>query len=118
VPCAPWDLAELQAANGVRQFNDTCQAVHVADSPRALFQVFDALAATRVVEVIDEYLGERPLLSVRKTMLRRVPPDAQPAYHQDGNFMGAETRAVDIWVALTECGEGADAPGSPSCRSD
>ncbi len=111
VPCGPWDAAEPLAANGVRNYNDTCKAVHVADSPRALFQVFDALASTSVVAVIDEYLGERALLSIRKTMLRRVPPDARPAYHQDGTFMGADTRAVDIWVALTECGEGTDAPG-------
>jgi hypothetical protein len=111
VPCGPWDAAEPKAANGVRNYNDTCKAVHVADSPRALFQVFEALASTNVVSVINEYLGERALLSVRKTMIRRVPPDAKPAFHQDGTFMGVDTRAVDIWVALTECGDGTDAPG-------
>jgi hypothetical protein len=111
VPCGPWDAAEPVAANGVRKYNDSCKAVHVADSPRALFQIFEALAATNVVSVINEYLGERAMLSIRKTMLRRVPPDAVPAFHQDGTFMGLDTRAVDIWVALTECGDGADAPG-------
>jgi ectoine hydroxylase-related dioxygenase (phytanoyl-CoA dioxygenase family) len=40
-----------------------------------------------------------------------VPPDAKPAFHQDGTFMGLATRAVDIWVALTECGAGTGAPG-------
>ena len=111
VPCAPWDAAEPGAATATRSHNDTCKAVHAADSPRALFQVLDAFASTKVVAVINEYLGERALLSIRKTMLRRVPPDASPSFHQDGTFMGLQTRAVDIWVALTECGEGADAPG-------
>jgi ectoine hydroxylase-related dioxygenase (phytanoyl-CoA dioxygenase family) len=111
VPCAPWDAAEPIAADGVRNYNDTCKAVHVADSPRALFQIFEALTATNVIPVINEYLGEHALLSIRKTMLRRVPPDAKASFHQDGTFMGLDTRAVDIWVALTECGDGTNAPG-------
>ena len=111
VPCAPWDAAEPVAANAVRSYNDTCKAVHVADSPRALFQVLEALASTSVLPVINEYLGERALLSIRKTMLRRVSPDAKPSFHQDGTFMGVDTRAIDIWVALSDCGEGTDAPG-------
>jgi hypothetical protein len=111
VPCAPWDAAEPAAANAIRKHNDTCKAVHVADSPRALFQIFEALGSTNVLDVIDQYLGEHAMLSIRKTMLRRVPPDAKPSFHQDGTFMGLATRAVDIWLALTECGEGANAPG-------
>ncbi|HTK17581.1 MAG TPA: phytanoyl-CoA dioxygenase family protein [Acidimicrobiia bacterium] len=111
VPCAPWDAAEPTAAKAIRNFNDTCTAVHAVDSPRALFQIFEALGRTNVLDVIDQYLGEHALLSIRKTMLRRVPPDAKPSFHQDGTFMGLATRAVDIWLALSECGEGADAPG-------
>jgi hypothetical protein len=111
LPCAEWDAAEKVEANTARLFNDKCDAVHVADSPRALLQVFEAFGSTNVVPVINEYFGERAQLSVRKTMLRRVPPDAKPAFHQDGTFMGLATRAVDIWVALTECGAGTGAPG-------
>ncbi len=111
LPCAQWDAVEPAAANGVRKYNDSCKAVHVADSPRALFQIIEGLTSTNVIAAINEYLGEEALLSIRKTMLRRVPPDAKPAFHQDGTFMGLTTRAVDIWVALTDCGDGTDAPG-------
>lgn len=111
VPCAPWDAIEAAKAKAIRKLDDECKAVHAADSPRALFQVIDALESTNVIEVIAQYLGERPHLSIHKTMLRRVPPDARPSFHQDGAFMGTETRAVDIWVALSDCGEGNDAPG-------
>lgn len=111
VPCARWDAIDGAHADTLRRFSDNCRAVHVADSPRALFQVIDALEYSRIVEVISEYLGDAAVLSVHKTMLRRVPPDAKPSWHQDGSFMGAGTRAVDIWVALSDCGEGTDAPG-------
>lgn len=111
VPCAEWDARQPAMATELRRLADDCRALHGADSPRALFQIIEALSSSNVVEVISEYLGEFPVLSVHKTVLRRVPPDADPAFHQDGSFMGAETRAVDIWVALTECGEGTDAPG-------
>jgi hypothetical protein len=111
VPCARWDAVEPLAANGVRRYNDTCNAVHAADSPSALFEIVDALTSTSVLGAINDYLGETALLSIHKTMLRRVPPDAKPSFHQDGTFMGLNTRAVDIWVALTDCGEGTDAPG-------
>ena len=33
------------------------------------------------------------------------------AWHQDGRFIGDDVRTVNLWVALSDCGEGADAPG-------
>jgi ectoine hydroxylase-related dioxygenase (phytanoyl-CoA dioxygenase family) len=112
VPCAPWNAAAgLAVAERIRAFNEGCRAGHVVDSPRALAQVVDALESSHATRVVSDYLGEPAVLSVQKTMLRRVPPDASPRWHQDGSFMGLDTRAVDVWVALTECGEGTNAPG-------
>jgi hypothetical protein len=111
LPCAQWDANEPTGANVVRSHNDKCMAVHIADSPRALYQVIDALARTNVFDVVNEYLGEQALLSLRKTLLRRVTPDTKPAFHQDGTFMGLSSRAIDIWAALSECGDGTEAPG-------
>jgi ectoine hydroxylase-related dioxygenase (phytanoyl-CoA dioxygenase family) len=111
VSCASWDAAAPSKAGALRLFNDRIGAVHVADSPRALFQVVDALESAGVIELVSDYLGERAILSVQKTMLRRVTPQARPAWHQDGSFMGAATRAVNAWVALSDCGEGTNAPG-------
>jgi hypothetical protein len=110
VPCARWDAADAQAGS-MRKYSKNGTGLYAADSPRGLFQVFEALGSTNVLAMIDEYLGEPALLSIHKSMLRRVPPDSKPSFHQDGTFMGMTTRAVDIWAALSECGEGTDAPG-------
>jgi len=60
---------------------------------------------------VSEYLGERAVMSANKTTLRRVPVSAFPAWHQDGTFMCRSVRVVNVWVALTACGPGTDAPG-------
>lgn len=82
--------------------------VLAADSPRALAELIEVLAATPVLSVIESHFGERPALSVRKTTLRDVPPDTTTEWHQDGAFMGAGLRTVNVWLALTPCG--VDAP--------
>ena len=85
-------------------------AVWGADAPRVLAWLLDALADSGLLGVIGRHLGEVPLVSVNKLALRRVGADANPTWHQDGSFMG-EVRAVNVWVALTRCGPGTDAPG-------
>ena len=55
------------------------------------------------------YLGERPVLSANKCTLRRVPLDTNTDWHQDGAFLGEGIRALNVWIALTECG--VDSPG-------
>ncbi len=53
--------------------------------------------------------GERAFLSIGKSTLRIVPPDAGAGWHQDGSFLGPDIRTVNVWLALSDCGE--DAPG-------
>ena len=81
-----------------------------ADSPRGLFNLIDALERNSLVDLISEYLGERPGLSVRKTSLRRIPCDlnSEHGWHQDGAFLGEGIRTVNLWIALSDCG--VDAP--------
>jgi hypothetical protein len=84
--------------------------VLAADSPRALFDVLGAVEQAGGIGVITHYLGENPLaISVKKTTLRIVPADTNTAWHQDGAFLGAGIRALNVWLALTRCGD--DAPG-------
>jgi hypothetical protein len=94
-----------------RALNRNLNAVIASDSPRALFKLIDALEQKRVPEIIGGYFGEPPVLSVEKTTLRRVRPGPFPAWHQDGSFLGSGVRTVDVWVALSRCGEGTDASG-------
>jgi hypothetical protein len=83
--------------------------VLTADSPRMLFRICELLRSSGVGDLVGEYFGERPALSVTKNTLRRVSPDADTNWHQDGAFLGADVRSLNMWVALTDCGD--DAPG-------
>jgi hypothetical protein len=81
------------------------------DSPRLLDMIFRAYEEVGLREVITDYLGERPILSGNKATLRRARLDGKTDWHQDGAFLGstAGIRALNVWVALTDCG--VDAPG-------
>ena len=85
--------------------------VWAAEAPRLLAELLAEYRRVGLLDVIGGYLGEPPVLSVEKTTLRRVPPDKHPSWHQDGSFMGEGLRSVNVWLALSECGEGTDAPG-------
>jgi hypothetical protein len=83
--------------------------VLAADSPRLLFRLFETYETVGLRQVVADYLGERPVLSANKCTLRRVPLTASTDWHQDGAFLGRGIRALNIWVALSDCG--VDAPG-------
>jgi ectoine hydroxylase-related dioxygenase (phytanoyl-CoA dioxygenase family) len=59
--------------------------------------------------VLEEYLGERPVLSANKCTLRKVPLTTKTDWHQDGAFLGEGIRAMNVWIALSDCG--VDSPG-------
>lgn len=79
-----------------------------ADSPKALAQLIDVMKCTRAIDAIAGYLNETPALSAKKTTLRRVSPDSNSGWHQDGAFLGEGIRTVNLWIALSDCGT--DAP--------
>jgi Phytanoyl-CoA dioxygenase (PhyH) len=83
--------------------------VLAADSPRLLFRMFETYADVGLRPVVADYLGERPVLSANKCTLRRVPLTSNTDWHQDGAFLGRGIRALNIWIALSNCG--VDAPG-------
>jgi len=62
--------------------------------------------------IIAKHFTERPSLSVNKCELRRMPGGMATGpldFHQDGAFLGADIRTVNVWLALSSCG--VDAPG-------
>jgi hypothetical protein len=84
----------------------------LADSPASAAQVLDDLASTSVIEVITRHLGERPFFSLQKSTLRRTAPiENLVAWHQDGSFLDAGVRAMNVWVALSRCGGDHPTPG-------
>lgn len=82
----------------------------MADSPLVMWDVLDGYVRSGAVQAIHDYLGERPVLSSHKSVLRRVR-ETVPTWHQDGSFMGSDVRSVDLWLALTHCGPGTGARG-------
>jgi hypothetical protein len=79
----------------------------LADSPRATAELVTRLADVGVVDAIGSYLGERPAFSLQKSTLRRVEPEEKiTGWHQDGSFLEAGVRTMNVWVALSRCGGG------------
>ncbi len=118
-PRSPWwtrfepegDREEL-AKNwvpGMRNWVRAGGGVLLCDSPRMQFELLDLYRALGLAAIVDEYLGSRPVLSANKCTLRRVGLDATGGWHQDGAFLGSGIRAINLWLALTDCG--VDAPG-------
>jgi hypothetical protein len=92
-----------------RQWVTTAGGLWTADSPRMTYELIDVFADSGMLETIEGYLGQRPAVSVNKWTLRKVEPGGDADWHQDGAFLGEEIRAMNIWMALTDCGR--DAPG-------
>ncbi len=112
----PWfrpfvPAAEYERAVGMgRAFVNDGSGLWLADSPRTLFQLIETFENAGLRELITEYLGERPAISVNKGTLRRAAPTVGTDWwHQDGAFLGGEIRSLNVWLSLTDCG--VDAPG-------
>jgi hypothetical protein len=103
----PLDFNPELAATG--RFGVGTAVQWTADSPRMMFDLIELFEKRGVIDVLSEHMGERPALSVTKFTLRRVPPAARTDWHQDGAFLGADIRTVNMWLSLSDCGE--DAPG-------
>lgn len=116
----PWYQRPESVAGGPVQFGSIGKnqytntgSVWAVDSPPAAFSLIELYKDLGLPELLQGYFGEEALLSVRKWVLRCVPPNngAESGWHQDGQFMGDNIRTVNLWIALSDCGEGADAPG-------
>jgi ectoine hydroxylase-related dioxygenase (phytanoyl-CoA dioxygenase family) len=87
-------------------------SVYLPESPSVFNRFFDILGELGVREHVVNYLGGNAALSVEKSVLRRAEPDNSEkwdyAWHQDGAFLGDEIQSLNLWVALSNCGE--DAP--------
>jgi hypothetical protein len=84
----------------------------VADSPRSMQILINIYERIGLRELLEKYFEEKATLSVKKWVMRKAAPlDMEAGWHQDGIFLGADTRTVNMWVSLSDCGEGTKAPG-------
>jgi hypothetical protein len=108
----PFDPGGGSSLSELRMFVTMHNCVLVNDSPSAMFDLLDALHATNVLECVEDYLGERPLMSIHKSTFRLSRPTTTMAgWHQDGAFIGEGARAINIWMTLSDCGGSAPVPG-------
>lgn len=92
----------------------TTGSIWAVDCPPAAFDLIEFYRRRGLPRVLASYFGEPATLSVKKWVLRCVEPmnGGSAGWHQDGRFLGDETiRTANLWVALSDCGDGADAPG-------
>ncbi|HKJ36326.1 MAG TPA: phytanoyl-CoA dioxygenase family protein [Solirubrobacterales bacterium] len=95
---------------GGRNWNRNNTAIWAADSPRLMFELIESFDRLGLSDLVGTYLGERPAISMNKTVLRRVPPRGGGAdWHQDGAFLGDDIRSLNVWLSLSDCG--VTAPG-------
>jgi len=79
--------------------------VLAVDAPTVAFRLGELFTQAGVVELVTTYLGEPAIVSMHKTTLRRaMPAVVRDAWHQDGFFMG-DVRSLNLWVALSRCGD-------------
>jgi hypothetical protein len=105
------DAVKLAGARSVAHGSGGFLAV---DSPRALFKCCDMLERHGLVDLARNIVGEAPVYSASKFVLWRVPSvGPETGWHQDGRFLGDkhDIRSLNVWTALTDCGQGEDAPG-------
>lgn len=91
----------------------TSGSLWTVDAPLAAAELVAFYGQVGLRSLLEAYFQEQALLSVRKWVLRCVPPirGGNKGWHQDGRFMGAGIRTVNLWIALSDCGSGMPAPG-------
>jgi hypothetical protein len=106
-PFTPDPRYELEML-GVARRNRDYFRVLVADSPSAMFDVFEAFERAGLRDHLSGYLGSRPVLS--KLSMRRMPLRPENlGWHQERSVFRRATRSINFWIALSPCGK--DAPG-------
>ncbi|MFU8764134.1 MAG: hypothetical protein ACNA7T_06410 [Haliea sp.] len=123
LPCeetAAWYVRSSEVRGGPRQFFASpdeplseSSSIWVADSPRVACELLDLYAGLGLPGLMQDYFGEPARLSVKKWVLRKIAPQPEAAagWHQDGQFLGEDIQTVNMWLALSDCGGSAPAPG-------
>ena len=116
----PWYQRSPSVQGGPAQFRGGVRYTNIGsvwsvDSPPMTFQLINLYREIGLPALLKSYFGEDPVLSVRKWVVRCAAPNngASSGWHQDGYFLGdaSAIRTANMWIALTDCGGDADAPG-------
>jgi len=95
----------LRSGPNTRPMVEERGGIWLADSPANTALVLDLLVSRGIIDAVAGHLGERPCFSLQKSTLRHIPAlFSYPGWHQDGAFLGADVRTMNVWVALSPCG--------------
>ncbi len=100
---------ELGNTRNFHRESGSAMCVEAPSVAESLLQLYEHYG---LKELITEYLGESPCLTVKKWVLRRsMLPVAEAGWHQDGAFMGTDINSINMWIPLSGCGGETGAPG-------
>lgn len=95
-----------------RNFHRTSGSAMCVEAPSVAESLLELYEQYGLKELVTDYLGEAPCLSVKKWVLRRsLLPVAEAGWHQDGAFMGTDINTINMWIPLNACGGTTGAPG-------
>ncbi len=116
----PWYQRSSSVQGGPAQFRGGVRytrigSVWTVDCPPMASQLIEFYRQIGLPTLLHSYFEEDSVLSVRKWVVRCAAPNngASSGWHQDGYFLGdaSAIRTANLWIALTDCGGDADAPG-------
>lgn len=116
---AAWYARSVEAWGKPSQFfrrpgqGEESSSIWVADSPHVACELLALYERLCLPELLQAYFGEPARLSVKKWVLRKIAPkkNGNAGWHQDGRFLGEGIGTVNLWLALSDCGGSASAPG-------
>ena len=95
-----------------RNFHRTSGSAMCVEAPSVAESLLQLYESYGLKDLVTEYLGEPPCLTVKKWVLRRsLLPVQEAGWHQDGAFMGTDINSINMWIPLNECGGETGAPG-------
>lgn len=96
-----------------RQKGMAIGSMWAVDAPTIALDLIGTFQTLGLDDLLAAYFHDGPVLSVKKWVLRRVKPNngAEAGWHQDGRFMGEGIRSLNLWLSLSACGSGSEAPG-------
>ena len=75
----------------------------------SFFEMLEVYGDCGLLQTVAEYLGGEPVIFAERTKLRhhRAERDQYAAipWHQDANFFGRKSYALNCWAAVTPCGK-------------
>jgi hypothetical protein len=92
-------------------FLRSCGGIYGGSSPRSFLEYLRVLDEAGVIDLVRRHLDEPPVLSLNKTVLRRIGGGAQPSWHQDASYLGGDICALNLWMSLSHCGGDTDTMG-------